>query len=232
LTPPEKHSGQVYRGLTPGKKVQLPVGHIHSPGFGAFREAAVLEIDLRVPMRDGINLYTNVYRPADEARQPALIAWSPYGKCCGDKNSITYDSMGPYHIGIPYQSLSGYETFEGPNPADWIERGYCVVDPDARGAMRSEGNMVIGGPQEAIDIYDLIEWCIKQPWCDGTAVMFGNSWLAIAQMTHASRCPHPALKAIAPWEALNNFYNDTIARGGVTQRFNPFSYMYASRHMN
>lgn len=117
--------------------------------------------------------------------------------------------------GIQYDSLSGYETFEGPNPADWVRRGYSVVDPDSRGSMESQGDIVCWGPQEAEDIYDLIDWCVKQPWCDGTAVMFGNSWLAICQINHAARNPHPQLKAIAPWEAASDMYKDCVARGGI-----------------
>ncbi|KAL7003853.1 hypothetical protein EMMF5_006617 [Cystobasidiomycetes sp. EMM_F5] len=43
----------------------------------------------------------------------------------------------------------------------------------------------------------------------------GNSWLAIAQINHAARCPHPALKCIAPWEAATDFYRDFTMRGGM-----------------
>jgi predicted acyl esterase len=46
--------------------------------------------------------------------------------------------MGLYEMGIPYDKLLRYEKFEGPNLADWCERGYVIVDPDARGAMLSK----------------------------------------------------------------------------------------------
>jgi uncharacterized protein len=42
----------------------------------------------------------------------------------------------------------------------------------------------------------------------------GNSWLSIAQVNFASRLSHPALKALAPWEAFTNVYDDFIMRGG------------------
>jgi putative CocE/NonD family hydrolase len=219
---PEKHPGYQYEGFQPGTTKLIPRGHVLREGFGAFPVATALDIDSKVPMRDGISIYTNVYRPADGTKQPALIAWGPYGKCSGGVGVHNYDSMGPYRMGIDYNSLSGYETFEGPNPADWVARGYCVVDPDARGAMHSEGNLHVWGAQEARDIYDLIEWCVKQPWCDGSAVMFGNSWLAIAQINHASICPHPALKALAPWEAATDVYQHFCCRGGVLMKENKF----------
>lgn len=40
--------------------------------------------------------------------------------------------------------------------------------------------------------------------------------LAMAQVNHASRCPHPALKCIAPWEAVTDQYRDVTSRGGTT----------------
>lgn len=217
LIPPEEHPGFKYEGFTPGKVVDIPKGHVLKPGYGAFRLDVTLEVDVKVAMRDGVHLYTNVYRPkgSEPAPLPALIAWSPYGKCSGGTGPQNYDSMGPFRMGIDYQALSGYETFEGPNPAEWCERGYVVVNPDARGSCHSEGNIAAWGEQEALDVYDLVEWCSKQAWCSGEVVMFGNSWLAICQINHAARCRHPALKAIAPWEAMIDPYLDSICRGGV-----------------
>jgi putative CocE/NonD family hydrolase len=222
---PRYHPRFQYEGFQPGVSKQIPRGHVLHEGFCAFPTDTTLDIDAAVPMRDGVNIYTNVYRPANGTKQPALIAWSPYGKSSGGTGAYSYDLMGPYHIGIDHNTLSGYETFEGPNPAEWVARGYCVVNPDARGSMHSEGDIHFWGTQEACDIYDLIEWCTKQPWCDGTAVMFGNSWLAIAQINHASRCPHPALKAIAPWEAATDIYDHFCCRGGVVVKEDSFAEM-------
>lgn len=42
----------------------------------------------------------------------------------------------------------------------------------------------------------------------------GNSWLAISQITFASRFNHPNLKAIAPWEGLTDPYKHHLCRGG------------------
>jgi putative CocE/NonD family hydrolase len=64
-------------------------------------------------------------------------------------------------------------------------------------------------------VYDTVEWASKQPWCTGSVAMAGNSWLAVSQVNAAARCPHPALKAIAPWEAGSDAYNDLLARGGI-----------------
>lgn len=123
--------------------------------------------------------------------------------------------MGPFRCGIPLDATSGYEKFEAPDPADWCARGYAVVNPDARGAGFSEGDIALWGDQEAHDLHDLIDWVSQQPWCNGSVATAGNSWLAIAQINVAARDPHPALKAIAPWEAATDGYNDFMARGGI-----------------
>jgi uncharacterized protein len=95
-----------------------------------------------------------------------------------------------------------------------VHRGYAIVNVDARGVGSSEGNAVFWGQQEAEDIYDAIEWISKQPWCNGSVGMCGNSWLAISQVNFASRLEHPALKALAPWEGRIDVYRDMLARGG------------------
>lgn len=47
----------------------------------------------------------------------------------------------PGRVGIPKERLSGYEKFEMLDPAEWIERGYAVINPDIRGVYDSEGDM-------------------------------------------------------------------------------------------
>ncbi|KAM0542634.1 hypothetical protein ACHAPJ_012713 [Fusarium lateritium] len=143
---------------------------------------------------------------------PAILPWSPYGK--SGTGVQQYDTMAPFRVGLRADQTSGYEKFEGPDPADWVQRGYAIVNIDARGAGNSEGDVVFWGQQEAEDIYDTIEWISQQPWSNGSVGMAGNSWLAIAQINFTSRLHHPALKAIAPWECRNDIYRDTLARGG------------------
>jgi predicted acyl esterase len=47
--------------------------------------------------------------------------------------------MGPFNCGIDPASLSGWEKFEGPDPAEWVPRGYAIINIDARGSFDSEG---------------------------------------------------------------------------------------------
>ncbi|KAL9572087.1 hypothetical protein ACKAV7_003804 [Fusarium commune] len=196
--------------------IRLPVGHVKGEGRRPFTVESVFDRDVEVLMRDGIKIYSDVFRPASSSdpggQVPAIIAWSPYGK---DSKGHSYDHMGPFRCGLKLDQTSGYEKFEAPDPADWCARGYAVINPDARGAGFSEGDIAQWGDQEAFDLHDLIDWVSKQPWCNGFVGTAGNSWLAIAQINVAARNPHPALKAIAPWEAATDGYNDFMARGGI-----------------
>jgi predicted acyl esterase len=45
----------------------------------------------------------------------------------------------PGRMGIPMSSLSGFEKFEAPDPAEWTARGYAVVNIDSRGSWDAEG---------------------------------------------------------------------------------------------
>lgn len=191
--------------------VVLPRGHTRSEGRRALPCDIQLDRDAQVEMRDGVKLNVDVYRPTTPDKVPAIISWSPYGKADA---SDSLDVM-PCGMGVPKNRLSGYQKFEGPDPADWCDRGYAVVHPDARGSQLSQGSLFLWGTQEAEDIHDTIDWISKQTWCNGSVCMAGNSWLAVAQLHYASRFSHPALKAIAPWEGFSDLYRQFIVRGGM-----------------
>jgi hypothetical protein len=110
--------------------------------------------------------------------------------------------------------LSGYQKFEGPDPAFWCNHGYAVVNIDPRGVNNSQGNVCYFGSQDAADGYDIVEWCAGQTWCNGAVTMSGNSWLAITQWYVASAKP-PHLACIAPWEGHGDMYNCEYVRGGI-----------------
>ena len=213
ITPAPEHPVFNYQGFKPGKII-LSRGHVKSEGYRAFSVQTVFDRDVAITVRDGARLYTDIFRPASSDQQPvpAILPWSPYGKTgTGPQN---YDSMAPFQAAIPKSRTSGYEKFEAPDPAEWTERGYAVVNIDARGAGHSEGFTAHWGNQEAHDIWDVIDWLSRQPWCNGSVVMAGNSWLAISQINFAARMSHPALKAIAPWESYTDPYRHFVARGG------------------
>lgn len=205
------HGG--YQALNSRSEV-LRNGTSTAPGRRVLDCDILVEHDVAVKVRDGCTLYTDIYRPpaAGPKETPAILCWGPFGKKFNGIDSLKL--MTPWNLGIPDGTLSGLEKFEGPDPAEFVHRGYAIVNIDSRGAFDSEGRMAIMGSQEAEDGYDAIEWIAKQPWCNGNVGMAGNSHLAIIQWFIAALQP-PSLKAIAPWEGCGDLYREQFARGGI-----------------
>ncbi|KAH8662228.1 X-Pro dipeptidyl-peptidase C-terminal non-catalytic domain-containing protein [Xylariales sp. PMI_506] len=206
-----------YQGLNPRSET-LPMGWKYPhPDARPLSSPILVEHDVPITMRDGAVLRADIYRPPGSEEEggekvPAVLAWSPFGKKFNGLMSLAL--MTPWDLGLPAGTLSGLEKFEGPDPADWVPRGYAIVNIDNRGVGDSDGTMVIMGTQEAEDGYDTVEALAKLPWCSGAVGMAGNSHLAIAQWFVAALRP-PSLKAIAPWEACGDLYREQFARGGI-----------------
>src|SRR5262249_21753204 len=146
------------------------------------------ELDVRIPMRDGVRLAADVFRPAAPGRFPALVAISPYTRQL-QRTTI-----------VDGQNESGITAF-------WVPRGYVHVIVDVRGTNESEGDWDHMGPVERDDLVDVIEWVADQPWCDGKVGMSGESYFAWSQLMAASARP-PHLAAIFPQCAAVDLYRE------------------------
>ena len=129
-----------------------------------------IERNVEVPMRDGVLLRANVWRPAAGGPFPVLVYRTPYGK---DSAEDWYTT----HLRA-------------------VERGYAVVLQDVRGRYDSEGDF---DPyqNEGRDGYDTIEWAAAQPWSNGSVGTFGLSYPGAVQWLAAVEGP-PHLKAMVP----------------------------------
>jgi predicted acyl esterase len=152
LLPAAKHPLFNFTGFEQSKRI-IPKGHVRPPGKKPFPSDVVFDRDVAISMRDQIKIYADIFRPVDSDtnKVPALIPWSPYGKT--GTGPQRYEAMGPFNCGVQPEKTSGYEKFEAPDPAEWCERGYAIVNVDARGAGMSEVNISFFGIQEAEDIY-------------------------------------------------------------------------------
>ncbi|MEO8681108.1 MAG: CocE/NonD family hydrolase, partial [Vicinamibacterales bacterium] len=122
---------------------------------GVAAEAVVVESNVMIPMRDGVKLATDIYRPAAGGapvpdRLPILLQRTPYNKVAG---------------GAVAQARN------------FASHGYVVVLQDERGAFHSEGvqSKYIGYGQDG---YDTIEWLARLPYTDGQVAMWGTSYAA------------------------------------------------------
>jgi putative CocE/NonD family hydrolase len=126
--------------------------------------------DVAVPMRDGVSLRADLYRPREGRAFPVLVYRTPY-----DKREVVIDYTTVQHA---------------------VARGYAVLVQDVRGRYASDGTFE-AYRQEGRDGYDTIEWAAVQPWSTGAIGMFGLSYPAAVQWLAAMESP-PHLKAIVP----------------------------------
>ncbi|GIZ44589.1 hypothetical protein CKM354_000778300 [Cercospora kikuchii] len=208
LDPPTPGFG--YTGFNPRTET-LPKGY--SKDGGATLTCDILvQHDVGYQVRDGVTLYADIFRPTSEEKVPAIVCWSPFGKKFNGGAALKL--MAPYNLGLPDGILSGLEKFEAPDPQYWVAKGYAIVNVDNRGSFDSEGVCAVLGSQEGEDGHDVIECIAKEPWCNGSVGMAGNSHLAQSQWFVAAQRP-PSLKAIAPWEGCADLYRETFVRGGI-----------------
>ena len=179
-------------------------------------------------VRDGTVLRVNVFRPEDGNPAPALMSAHLYGKDGIPANTRSGEGPAFQYRLFPQPEkvrLSAWTSWEAPDPAFWVPRGYVVVNADLRGGGTSEGCDTILSTQEAEDYYDLIEWVGTQPWCSGKVALEGVSYLALTQYGVAALNP-PHLAAICPWEGFSDLYRDFARPGGV--REDGFSIMWSA----
>ena len=162
------------------------------PGYGI-----VVAKDVMVPMRDGVRLATDVYRPADEGEP----------------------------IPGPLPTILGRTSYDKTWPQMWIEpvanyftpRGYVVAVQDLRGRHRSEGTgqyFHSANVHEGGDGYDTIEWIASQSWSNGKVGMVGSSHGGIVQdMAILERPPH--LSAFWVDVAPTNIFDHEARQGGA-----------------
>ncbi|HEY6548841.1 MAG TPA: CocE/NonD family hydrolase, partial [Vicinamibacteria bacterium] len=136
---------------------------------------AVVDRKLMVPMRDGVRLATDVYRPKGAASPvPIVFVRTPY-------NFNFWDIAN----GVPADMS---------RPLAAVKRGYAYVVQNERGHFFSEGHYeILGAP--LTDGYDMLEWLQKQPWSSGKVGTTGCSSTAEYQMAVAAQ-GHPALAAL------------------------------------
>jgi putative CocE/NonD family hydrolase len=140
-----------------------------------------------IPMRDGVILYADVYRPVGDGRHPVLVSRTPYS---------TERFPAAFEAGVYF-----------------AERGYVYVFQDVRGRHESDGRWEPFFDDEK-DGYDTIQWAVKQRWSNGRVGMEGGSYLGQNQWRAAQAAP-PGLATIFPRVASTSIYHDWITLNGA-----------------
>ena len=177
-------------------------------------EIAIIDQKVMMPMRDGIRLATDIYRPKTDKKVPIIFSRTPYN----------FNSW-----------IDGKESTRSANSAyEAVKRGYAYVVQNERGRYFSEGEWdILGVP--LTDGYDAFTWMADQSWSNGKIGTFGCSSTAEWQMAVAA-LDHPSHAAMIPQgygagvgrvgdiNEQGNWY-----RGGAEQMLF-FSWLYGVEH--
>ena len=150
-----------------------------------------VETDVPIPMRDGVRLYADVFRPDTPERVPVLLQRTPYNKA------------------LPLSRNMGLEAMRA------ASHGYAVVIQDTRGRGASDG-VFYPFLNEIDDGYDTLEWCSSQPWSSRKVGMYGRSYVGATQWLAALSGPR-SLAAIAPGITASDYHEGWIYQGGAFQ---------------
>lgn len=140
------------------------------------KEIAIVDQKIMIPMRDGIRLATDIYRPKTDKKVPIIFSRTPY--------NFNSWGNGEQRTGTARRA---YEA---------VKQGYAYVVQNERGRYFSEGEWdILGTP--LTDGYDAFTWMKNQSWSNGKIGLYGCSSTAEWQMAVAA-LDHPSLAAIVP----------------------------------
>jgi predicted acyl esterase len=146
---------------------------------------------VRIPMRDGVKLATDIYLPHGDGPFPVILARTPYSRVKQNEGAPNFAAA-----------------------------GYAFVNQDMRGRFDSEGeNLPFAGCgwSEHEDGVDTIEWIKKQAWCNGHVGTIGVSAGGITQNLLAGAVPD-GLTAQYISVAAASLYSDASYIGGAFRK--------------
>lgn len=170
--------------------------------------------DVRIPVRDGLELAANLWLPvpghgAPGETFPAILEMIPYGKDSWRRNGDT-------------------------GRGEWFAaRGFALCRLDVRGTGGSPGVATDEyEDDQTADGFDAVEWLAAQPWCNGNVGMWGISWGGFTAIQVAMLRP-PHLRAILPMYATDDRYRDDVhIRGGCVTASEKSQYAVSQLGMN
>ncbi len=147
-----------------------------------------MRLNIPTPMRDGVDLSSDIYLPRTSGKFPTVLMRTPYS-----------NNMDPVIDKARRLANNGYA---------------CVIQ-DVRGRWDSGGEHYPfhnHGP----DGFDTQEWIGHQEWSNGKVGMAGASYLGLVQWQSAPE-RSPFLTCMAPRVICADFYNGLVYPGGAFQ---------------
>ncbi len=193
---------------------QIFLGQDENDILEKLEEIAIIDQKVMMPMRDGLRLATDIYRPKTTEKVPIIFSRTPYNfNSWGDGERKTRTAEKAY---------------------EFVKRGYAYVVQNERGRYYSEGEWdILGVP--LTDGYDAFSWMKDQSWSNGKIGTYGCSSTAEWQMAVAA-LDHPSHAAMVPqgFGAGIGRVGDLMEqgnwyRGGVEQLLF-FSWLYSVEH--
>jgi len=177
-------------------------------------DIAIVDQKVMMPMRDGIRLATDIYRPKTDTKVPIIFSRTPYN----------FNSWG-----------DGEQKLRTAKKAlETVKKGYAYVVQNERGRYFSEGEWdILGVP--LTDGYDAFSWMKDQPWSNGKIGTLGCSSTAEWQMAVAA-LDHPSHAAMVPqgYGAGVGRIGDINEQGnwfrGGAEQMLFFSWLYSVEH--
>tara|TARA_B100000902_G_scaffold250669_1_gene237228 strand:- start:360 stop:2243 length:1884 start_codon:yes stop_codon:yes gene_type:complete len=182
--------------------------------YSKLNEIAFIDQKVMMPMRDGVRLATDIYRPRTNNKVPIIFSRTPYN----------FNSWGDGEE----KTRAYYAAYEA------VKRGYAYVIQNERGRYFSEGEWdILGVP--LTDGFDAFSWMSNQQWSNGKIGTIGCSSTAEWQMAVAA-LDHPSHAAMVPQGfgagvgRVGEYYEQgNWYKGGVEQLLFP-SWLYGVEH--
>lgn len=163
-----------------------------------------------LPMRDGTRLAATLFLPrglSRESRLPVVISQTRYWR--------QIELAAPLNRLLPAERLSPRSRHTIPF---LTAHGYALLYIDERGTGASFGRWLHPWSPEVLDdMWDIVEWVVRQPWCNGRVGAFGVSYLGTTAELYAT-LGHPALRAAVPMYNHPDPYTDIAYPGGLFNR--------------
>lgn len=181
-----------------------PADYAKIAGLSTPRHPNVVTDPFMLRMKDGVQIYVEVTRPAAPGRWPVIAEISPYHGTIYQRDGVRI---------LP-------ENFGGGLIDYFPQRGYALVMMDVRGTGRSGGCLDLMGPRDQSDAKTVIEWAARQKWSNGRVGALGHSYPGGTSVMSLSMHPK-GLETIIVSAGLGSMYEHQF-QAGV-----PFNFQWA-----